>query len=273
MSVPTGSQVRARFERRIEQADESLKEAQRGVLAQFTAKGALFSGARLKKQAQVRNEHAHALIELCLEEVTHLPGQQRDINWAIYGPFLLERLDAFLERSRDGLAPEKLGGAAAARDIAEILDKADARLRAELADFGAGLWRPRRPTGGVNVSNTTNNVTAINSPIGTLQQGGAGAKQNATTELNVALLKEALDAFEGTLATADIDQILREAINVEIATIRPQLSKAQPNGTIVGEGVKSLRNLAEGVAAGLLTEMLLPVLAAAAPFLGLSGGG
>jgi hypothetical protein len=50
---------------------------------------------------------------------------------------------------------------------------------------------------------------------------------------------------------------------IEIETIRPQLKKASPNASIVREGLHSLRNILEGVVAGVLSSKLMALLSAA----------
>lgn len=265
MTRPTRELIEGRITRHVSKAASALEEAQRGVLADAAARGMLRSGPRLKRQAEVRNEQAANLVEWCLLEVGHLPGDT-SINWTLYGPFVRTTITTFLAQSRDGLRFEEFGPAAASA-IASILDNADAHFLADLEEFGASLWRPRKPPGGANVT-TNNSVVLNNSTAGTIQQSGQGAHQEATANGDVAAVRLALEQFSRAVAEAQIAEDQRAELLAEIETLRPQLTKPKPNVAIVRETLGTMRRVAEGAAGGVLTEALVPLLIAAATVFG-----
>jgi hypothetical protein len=58
------------------------------------------------------------------------------------------------------------------------------------------------------------------------------------------------------LILINLSEDIRTEIMADIDTIRAQLAKPSPNITIVQEAGKSVRNVLEGIAAGLLTPSI-----------------
>lgn len=119
---------------------------------------------------------------------------------------------------------------------------------------------------------TTNNVTMFGSQIGSLQQAGAGAAQQNSGSFDVSAFRSALDSFDEAVIKSNLDEQERAALRAEIETMRPQLSKPQPNPVVITEGLKTLRNIVEGIAAGLLTPAFVQLAATAAPLVASLGG-
>ena len=234
-------------------------------MAYHAANGMLGSGARLKRQARVRNEAVADIVDWCLSEVASF-SKANGMRPQAHGDQVRPALEAFMRNSREKLTFEAFGPAVT-KAIAEILDKADAHHIAELDEFAVGAWRPREP--GKETSVTNNNVNNYGGTVGSVQQGGDGAQQVVTT-FDVAAMRQALDAFEQATASVELPAELRQAIAAEVDTLRPQLKKPTPSEVIVRESFKTLRSLVEGVAAGTLTSAFVALATAAAPLMGVS---
>lgn len=269
MNVATRDAFDRRVQRHVEAASERQVEARRQIMAEYAARGLLRSGPRLKRQAQVRNEELADLVEWCLSEVAALPGVMAS-HWNEHGHAIRGMLTAFMADSRAPvLADGAPFGAAAEKALAVILDKGDACALAELDEFGSGVWRPRSPSREVSMTNNTVNV-GDGATIGSIQQAGDHAHQQSAATVDVSSIQQALDQFERAVGDAAISEEVRSAICTEIETIRPQLKKPEPSAVIVREGMKTLRNIVEGVAGGLLTPHFAALMTAVLPLIGAS---
>lgn len=266
MSVEFGDAFDRRVLRHKEIASERLADAQEQVMAEYAARGLLRSGPRLKRQAQVRNEHVADLTQWCLSEVLALSGDT-SANWNEHGHSISSGLKDFMSASRVSVrAAAAPFGVSVVEAIDGILDKADAHTLAELGEFSSGVWRPRASAMETAVNNSVN---LTNSTVGSIQQAGSHAHQQSDNTLDIGSIQQALDAFDRAAAEADLSEQERAAIRAEIETIRPQLGKPAPSAVIVREGLKSLRNIVEGVAAGaLLTPQFGALMAVALPLIG-----
>lgn len=267
MSVEFHDAFDRRVLRHVEIASEQVAEAARQVMAEYAARGGLKSGPRLKRQAEVRNEHVADLAQWCLSEVLNLPGST-PAHWNEHSHAIRGSLTAFMSESRGSVSSAAAPfGPAVVQAIDAILDKADASTLAELDEFTAGVWRPRGPSKETAVTNTIN---VTNATVGNIQQAGNHAHQQSTNMLDIGTIQQALDAFDRAAADAELSAQTRAAIRAEVATIRPQLSKPAPSAVIVRESMKTLRNVVEGLAAGALTPTFVALLHAAAPLIGAS---
>lgn len=270
MNLATRDAFDRRVRRHAEVAMERQVEARRQIMAEYSARGLLRSGPRLKRQAQVRNEQLAELVEWCLSDVSALPGVTAS-NWNEHGHAIRGALTAFMTDSRAPVLSDGAPfGAAAEKALAEILDKGDASAFAELDDFGSGVWRPRSPSREVSMTNNTVNI-GDGATVGSIQQAGDRAHQQSATTIDVSSIQQALDQFERAAEDAAISEEVRSAIRAEIESIRPQLRKPTPSAVIVREGLKTLRNIIEGAAAGaLLTPQFAALMTAALPLIGAS---
>jgi hypothetical protein len=199
-----------------------------------------------------------ALTDQCFEDVARLPGQQV-MHRLVHAEFLTEQFQNFLRQAEGDIfvfdSPP-----AAKTEVEKLIAQVREGLDHDLHDFQAGLWRPRAKEKETSVTNIVN----INGPnMGIVQQAGDGSTQTATIEFNASSVEHALEEFVAALNVSDVPaQIKRDAM-IEIESIRPQLKKNVPNASIVREGLHTLRNIVEGVTAGLLTSKLVAVLVAA----------
>lgn len=267
MSVALHEAFDRRLLRHIEVTLERLAEADGQLIAQYAAKGLVRSGPRLKRQAQERNQHLDELVQWCLSEVLHLQGDA-DRNWNEHSHSIRGGLATYMSATRSSVVSGAVPfGPSVVQAIEVILDKADAGAFAELDDFGAGVWRPKSAR---ETSVTNNSVTITNSTVGSIQQAGDGAVQQSADAQNIGSIRRALEAFERAVAEAQISEHIRSEIQHEVETLVPQMRKAAPSAVIVRESLKTLRNIVEGTAGGVLALPFAALLHAAAPMIGAS---
>ena len=102
-----------------------------------------------------------------------------------------------------------------------------------------------------------------------IQQGSyparksSGSQQTIQFSLHVEQVRAAVTAFENAVRITELPAAMLNEIVADLDTIKAQISKSSPVVAIVQEAGKSLRNIVEGVAAGILT----PSVIAAAPAL------
>jgi len=103
-----------------------------------------------------------------------------------------------------------------------------------------------------------------------IQQGSypagksSGSQQTIQFSLHVEQVRAAVTAFENAVRITELPAAMLNEIVADLDTIKAQISKSSPVVAIVQEAGKSLRNIVEGVAAGILTPS---VIAAAPPAL------
>jgi hypothetical protein len=139
----------------------------------------------------------------------------------------------------------------------------DQYLRFALRQFDVGFLDPSEPEV-PPVANSINIGTMTGSVI---QQGSPGATQ--TVNLNIEGALAALHTFESELSKVQIDGRTMNDLAADIATIKAQLSKPSPSVGILQEAGKSLRNVVESIAAGVLTSEVVAAAIALANALGL----
>ncbi|QXQ06214.1 hypothetical protein KX816_18885 [Sphingosinicellaceae bacterium] len=114
----------------------------------------------------------------------------------------------------------------------------------------------------------TNNTIHAHGIIGGMQQGTSRSTMTIENHLDNVAIERAVKAAEDALIGCD-NSPLRSDVEGDLATIKAQLQKPSPVASILRETGKSLRNLTEGVAAGLLTAPAQTALLALAS---ISGG-
>lgn len=106
---------------------------------------------------------------------------------------------------------------------------------------------------------TQNIISAgtINSPI---QQGGAHAIMTQTvnyTQEESDSLRRLVEIFEKHIEDLSLDAQLKRKAMAQVATIKAQLED-EPDPIIIKQAIFSLRNITEGVIAGLITAAMQP---------------
>jgi hypothetical protein len=147
----------------------------------------------------------------------------------------------------------------AAQAVDERLTAMDRHLAFAIRQFDTGFLDPSEPER-PNVNNSINVGTMTGSAI---QHGSPGGTQSVQFNLKIDEAKSALAAFESVIKTVQLPKSQLDEVTAELSTITAQLSKPSPSLVIVQEAGRSLRNIVEGIAAGLMTPSAL----AAAPAL------
>lgn len=248
-----------RVRRHVTDALRQYRDEQKAVSHEMAAKGLGNSGPHLRRRVEVLRKWMVALTDQCFEDVTRLPGTQ-SMHRMVHADFLADQLGGFLMQAEsDVLIFDP--GPAASNAIKQEIRPIREGLEHDLRDFQAQLWRPR--SHGKAVSVTNNTISLHGSNVGSIQQAGEGAMQTASVHFNVVAVQTALDDFVAALDASGVPDEVRRAAMIEVETIRPQLKKPAPNVSIVREGLHTLRNIVEGVAAGLLTAKFAALLLAA----------
>jgi hypothetical protein len=133
-----------------------------------------------------------------------------------------------------------------------------------IRQFDVGFFDPQEP----EVPQVSNSIT-IGSMTGAIQQGSPGAEQNVQVSINVEAIANALNQFQSAIGAAGLPTGALHELLADVHAIQGQLSKPSPSTRIIHEAGKSLRNVLEGIAGGLLTPAVQSAAAALWSALGL----
>jgi citrate lyase gamma subunit len=153
----------------------------------------------------------------------------------------------------------------AAQAVDERLNAMDRHLAFAIRRFDTGFLDPIEPER-PNVNNSINIGTMTGSAI---QHGSPGATQSVQFNLKIDEAKSALAAFESAMKTVQLPKAQLDEVTADLQTIAAQLSKASPSLAIIQEAGRSLRNIVESVAAGIMTPSVLALAPALWSALGL----
>lgn len=134
-----------------------------------------------------------------------------------------------------------------------------------IRQFDTGFYEPQEP----EVPHVHNAINIGSMSGSTVQQAGAGSHQNVQYNLQFDQIRAAVTSFESATRAADLPKNVLNDIIADLETIKAQLSNPSPSPTILQEAGKSLRNVVEGVAAGILTPPVVAVAPALWSALGL----
>ncbi len=96
-----------------------------------------------------------------------------------------------------------------------------------------------------------------------IQGGTNGSIQTLQlSNINLDEVRSIIKEFQSSLSHVELEQDEREEINHEIATLEVQLSSPKPKATILRESLRSIRNIIEGAAGGVLATGVLTRLGA-----------
>jgi hypothetical protein len=142
--------------------------------------------------------------------------------------------------------------------ITHRVTQLDGQLRFLLRQFDVGLSQPIEPETAPTMANSIN-IGLMSG--GSFQQGTGNIIHNTSVKINVAAARDALGSLEAALAETGISSACRDDVQSDLDTIKAQLTKREPSRSITAEAAKSIRNVVEGISAGMLTP---PAMAAAA---------
>jgi hypothetical protein len=147
------------------------------------------------------------------------------------------------------------------KQFAEI----DRHLQFSVRQFEVGFFDPAEP----EIPPVANSITIGTMTGSAIMQGSPGAKQTVDITLNVQSITNALADFESAMSTAGLPAKTIDELMADVRTIRAQLAKPSPSRLIIQEAGKSLRNVVEGIAGGMLTPAAMTAAAALWSVLGL----
>jgi hypothetical protein len=164
-----------------------------------------------------------------------------------------QRLENFAIAAKSVTNPDRLKGLGRSPGLAQYVDEQltafDSELAFQLRQFDVGFFTPH----GQEVPQVSNSIN-VNNMIGSaIAQGSPSAKQSVEFTLDAGTARAALATFETDLKATPLSEATRASLGPEIETLRAQLSKPSPSKAIVREAGQTLRNIVEGIGAGLLT--------------------
>jgi hypothetical protein len=231
--------------------NKALACGQQGVESierKSNAEGWYRSGARIKRVVET------ALAEFDKGVVAALGELKRVTLLGVLDMWELrrityDRLQDFAVRMRTVTKPEQLKELGPVKTIDQMLSEFDGRLTFALRQFDVGFEDPPMPEEPQVTSNSIQIETMIG---GGIQQGTHGTSQ-VLTHINVPAAQHAIEGLEVELSQSTSTPIVVE-LKADLATVKAQLSKSSPSHSILAEATKSLRNVAEGILAGAMTN-------------------
>ena len=140
------------------------------------------------------------------------------------------------------------------------------KVKFALRQFDVGFRDPAEPET-PPMANATNIGTMTGSVI---LQASPSATQTVEMKVGVMAISTALSTLEHELSKAQIGANAMTELSADIATIKAQLSKPSPSIRILQESGRSVRNIVEGITAGILTPETIAAVGALATALGLA---
>lgn len=226
-----------------------LAAAVSGIETESTKAGRYQSGTTIKRIVDA--------VEATLESVIAGMHQEliRGIETTKFDPSELrsiaaQRLDDFLLAAISVGKIDDLkgwGGHSARAVIDQRIDDMKTMISHRWRQFDVGFSKPQQPLA------LSGHVVYASNNMGTVQVGTGNAVQHVMVNIDRAAIAGTIAIVERELQIAELPHDPKSAIQAEIDTVKAQLSKAEPNRTILREAGKTLRNVAEGIAGGILT--------------------
>ena len=226
------------------------------ILAKHSAAGRLRSGATLQALAEAFDIH---LINFCQDAFAHIHSW-----YSVEGldePALRSTASDYL-RQIVATLPEpdyvSYGGAlqgSAADAIEKLVNDTRAKANVEIRNFEIGVGKLSAPGSQTYVVN----AHAI---TGGVQQGTVGSTQSNIVEISVGDVNQALERLVTELAATGRGEVV-QSIQADVETLRAQLSKPEPNRTILREAASSVKNVIEGALGGVISTAMTPQFAQA----------
>jgi hypothetical protein len=178
-----------------------------------------------------------------------------------------QHLTQLTQLVRNASGVDRLVNVMDAGGIGEVVNQhfaqLDQNLRFQFRQFNIG-WAGRQEDVSVT-QQVVNNGTIV----GTVQQGATGATVTGTISINIDTARNAASALAQELQAGPQAPPIID-MRADVDTIRAQLGKSEPSMSLLREAGRTLRNLSESVASGLLTPSAATALAALLAALGLS---
>jgi hypothetical protein len=235
----------------LDRADRSVNR----VMSEASGRGTLYSGGTIILTIEAVRTEFEAGIDAAPRVISKTNFDPRELR-----QHTAQRLTQFATDAKAG-ARKVLGV-----DVHEQYAAFDQYLRFALRQFDVGFLDPSEPEVPA-VANNSINIGTMSG--GAIQQGSPGATQTVEFKLNVEVALAAVHTFESELSKVRIDDGAMTELAADIATIKAQLSKPSPSIGILQEAGRSIRNIVEGIAAGILTSPVVTAAAALGAAIGL----
>ncbi|MDB5600943.1 MAG: hypothetical protein JWN71_2987 [Xanthobacteraceae bacterium] len=236
----------------LDKATLTAQKAVNVVWAQAAKAGSLQSGRTIILTIDAVKTEFHKGIESALGELKRVSRTTR-LDRVELRLHTLQLLANFLNAMKAATKSDQLKGWGAAQHIDEQLRTFDADLQFKTRQFDVGFFIPDEPEEPIMTRNSISIGTMTGS---TIQQSSPHAKQTVEFVLNMDTAKAALEKFESSLEGLKVQPELIDEMRADVATLRAQLAKSAPSQTILQEAGKTLRNVVEGIGAGLLTPTM-----------------
>jgi hypothetical protein len=231
--------------------NKALACGQRGIKSierKSNAEGSYRSGARIKGTFETALSEFDKGIFATLGELKRVTLLGVLDMWELRR-ITHNRLQDFAAHMKAVTKPEQLKEFGPAATIDQMLLEFDERLTSALRQFDVGFEEPRLPKEQQVTSNSIRIETMIG---GGIQQGTHGSSQ-VITHVDAPTALRAIEGLEVELSQASSTPTIVE-LRADLAAIRAQLSKSSPSHSILTESTRSVRNVAEGILAGAMTN-------------------
>jgi hypothetical protein len=255
---PTINDFRDKVRWHLRKAADKAGRAVNAVMAKLAAVGAVHSGRAIIEIFDTVREEFDAGIATAFGELKRTI-RKTDLNRNELRQVTVSCLEDFVVEMK-ALTRSDQYRRLAEQEVVKRLTAFDQDLNFAIRQFDTGFFDPEEPER-PNVNNSINiggNVTGS-----AVQQNSPGAAQSVQFNLNIDDVRSALAAFETAINAVQLPKPHSDDVTAEMNTISAQLAKASPSLVILQEAGRSLRNIVEGIAAGLMTPGVL----AAAPAL------
>ena len=228
--------IEGRLQAHLDEAERMLRLDVRQIVAGAAARGALTSSGTVLAKVSATDTALQRLVADGLSDAEAVSSSGGDE--AAFYDALSTCLIQLKLRAGEIVKPTdtSLQGSARAifeNNIEEALNRARLAVRHHQQGFGRA-----RTSANVAIHGSTNVIVQANSP---------GSQASIT--FNAASVEKAAVEVEAAIPWAEIDAGLAADLRGELATIRAQLSKRSPGGLVIRESGRTLRSLAENLAA------------------------
>lgn len=221
------------------------------VVAERAAAHTLLSGATIRKLAdeagEVLEEYAETLIALA-EQFSHQLGISSKELHEVMQVSLTQLPLVMLEAGVIKNLEAKVGRPSVRLEMLKLLKPHQERARLKLSKFKIGL----RSQVGNGVQTVSNTIIAHNLNTANIQMGVNNTAQDIRQTTDYSQLEKTINEIESAVPSMDVDDSVADDLREDIATIKSQLKKRTPSGSIIGETAKSIRNILEGGVGGAL---------------------
>jgi hypothetical protein len=249
---PTIDDFSALIDWHIAKAQEQATQGVEQVRREAARLGRFQSGKTVQDSIEGARIEFDAGVEAVLAELKRV-AQSTKLNLAELRQIAVQRLERFAIAAKETSKAEQFRNTSAgvSRFIDEQFAAFDQHLQFSVRQFSVGLLNPPYP----ELPPIMNSITVGNMTNSALVQGSPGAQQTMDVTLNIQSAGSALADFESAVSTVALPPKAMEELRGDIQTIRSQLQKPSPSHLIIQEAGKSLRNVVEGVAGGMLTPV------------------